>query len=418
MTATAPPPLMPIDEALARVRAAAPAMPAEEVPLSAARGRILAAPIIARLNQPLTDRSAMDGYALRAADLKALPASFKVIAAAPAGGAAEVTIGPGEAARIFTGAVVPEGADTVIIQENTEPAGDGLVRILEAAPEGANIRRRGGDFTTGTVGLAPGEEITARDIMVAAGMNCPRLAVRRRPRVALIATGDELVEAGQEPRPHQTIASSLPALTAAVAAWGAEPVALGIAPDDTAVIAGRISAAIDQGADMIVTLGGASVGDHDLVHKALAQVGFSLDFWKVAMKPGKPMLFGSLGRVPVLGLPGNPVSSMVCALIFLRGAIAAALARAPDPNSDGLGLPREIAMLGGDLPQNGKRHDFLRARLTFTGDGPPTAWPLPVQDSAQTLNFADAECLIPRTPFAQASKAGELYPINPLMGLF
>ena len=413
-------PLMPIEDALAAVRGALPPMQSETISLSEAHGRVLAAPVQAKQDQPLTDRSAMDGYAVRAEDVSQAPVVLVLTGHVSAGGAATHSVGPGQAVRIFTGAVVPEGADVVVIQENCETSADGSnsVRVLQSAQLGANIRPAGSDFHQGDLGLTAGIALSARDILVAAGMNWRELPVSRKPKVALIATGDELVSPGTRLEAHQTISSSLPALETALKAWGAQPISLGIAPDQIDEIAARLQSALDGGADMIVTLGGASVGDHDLVHKSLSQLGFKLDFWKIAMKPGKPMLHGFLGKVPVIGLPGNPVSSMICALLFVRSAIHASLGRSASPDTDALGLPTVLGMLAADLPANGERHDFLRARLTFPADDPPTAWPLNRQDSAQTLNFATAECLIQRTPFSQPSKAGELYPINPLKGLF
>ncbi len=377
-------------------------LPAEEVSLTEGLGRILAEDVTARLTQPPVAVSAMDGYAVRAADVVRVPARLTVIGIAPAGRPFSGAVGPGQAVRIFTGAAVPDGADTIVIQEDAEAAGD-TVLVREGAPERRFIRPAGMDFQAGTVGLAAGRCLTARDIGLAAAMNQPWLKVRRRPRVAILSTGDELVNPGETPGPGQIVCSNSFALAALVRAEGGDPVMLGIARDDPKALTRGIEAA--AGADLLLTSGGASVGDHDLIADALAATGMTLDFWKIAMRPGKPLLFGRLGRMPVLGLPGNPVSSLVCAIVFLRPALATLLGRSIDTGATA------TAQLGRDLPENDRRQDYLRASLTADPRRGLVATPFQRQDSAMLSLLAQAGCLVVRPPHAPPARAGEVVPI-------
>lgn len=397
-----------VEEALDRILAGVGGpLPAEEAPLTEGLGRILAEDVTAALTQPPVAVSAMDGYAVRAADAAGAPARLTVIGTAPAGRPFAGTVGPGQAVRIFTGAAVPDGADAIVIQEDADASGD-IVVLREVARPGRFIRPAGLDFQAGSVGLTAGRRLTARDIGLAAAMNRPWLKLRRRPRVAVLSTGDELVNPGETPGPGQIVSSNAFALAAFVAAEGGEPVMLGIVRDDPAALAGAIAAA--AGADLLLTSGGASVGDHDLIAGALEAAGMRLDFWKIAMRPGKPLLFGTLGRMPVLGLPGNPVSSLVCAMVFLRPALAALLGRVRED------VAPERARLGRDLPANDRRQDYLRSELGRGADGALIAMPFERQDSAMLSLLARAGCLVIRPPDAAPARAGDAVTILRLDG--
>lgn len=396
-----------VEEALARILAAMPALPAETVGLREALGRVLAEPVIARLTQPPSAVSAMDGYAVRAEDVAETPVTLRQIGEAPAGSAYGGTVGPGETVRIFTGGPLPEGADGIVIQENTESDGKNIT-ILKPAPAGHYVRPEGLDFRAGEVGVTAGRRLTVRDVGLAAAMNVPWLRVRRRPRIALLSTGDELVMPGEVVGPNQIIGSNGLSLAAFVEARGGEAMNLGIAPDNIDALARLTSET--RGADLLVTTGGVSVGEHDLVREALGDQGFSLDFWKIAMRPGKPLLFGTVGDTPILGLPGNPVSSLVCAIVFLGPAIDAmqGLGQAPKPAT--------AAVLGAPLGPNDRRQDYLRARLTHDADGRRVATPFDRQDSSMLATLAHADCLIVRPPGAPAAAAGDTVAIVPLAG--
>jgi molybdopterin molybdotransferase len=393
--------LIPVEEALARILAAFAPLPAEQVALADALGRVLAEPVVARRTQPPADVSAMDGYAVRSADVRRAPVSLCRIGESPAGGAFDGVVGAGEAVRIFTGAPVPEGADCIVIQEDTEADG-ARVTVNEAGVAGRHIRKAGLDFREGETGLSAGRLLSARDIALAAAMDRPWLSVRRRPRVAVLATGDEVVMPGDPIGPHQIVSSNTLALAALIEASGGEPVLLGIAPDRAEALAAMAAGA--RGHDLLVTTGGVSVGEHDLVRQALGDRGFDLDFWRIAMRPGKPLLFGSLAGTPVLGLPGNPVSSFVCALVFLRPALGAMLGADLDAGSGGL---RRLARLAAPLAANDRRQDYMRARLARDDDGALVAEAFAAQDSSMLSLLARADGLIVRAPHAPAAAAGE-----------
>jgi molybdopterin molybdotransferase len=395
-----------VEEARERILGALQPLGSEVVAVSAAHGRVLAEDVVARLTQPPAAVSAMDGYAVRAADLGTIPARLRVVGQVAAGSGDPGAIGPGQAARIFTGAALPDGADTIVIQEDADRDGD-WVSVREAPAAGRHIRRAGLDFAAGELGLARGRLLTARDIGLAAAMNWPWLRVTRQPRVAILATGDEVVMPGEPVARGQIVSSNGLALAAFVAACGGAPLNLGVVGDDRAAIAGMAAAA--RGADLLVTTGGASVGEHDLVQAALGDQGLELDFWKIAMRPGKPLLFGRLGGTPVLGLPGNPVSALVCAAIFLRPALQRLLGRPAGAE------PPVHARLGEPLPANDRRQDYLRARLSHQ-DGAAVATPFPVQDSSMVSRLAWADCLIVRPPLAPALAAGERVEILMLGG--
>ncbi len=393
--------LLPVAEARARILAGCvPVDDTEIVPLEQAAGRVLAADIHALRSQPPFASSAMDGYAVRAADIVALPAELEIIGEAPAGHGFTGRVGANQAVRIFTGAPVPDGADTIVIQENTERLDATRVRINEKTQPAAFVRPLGLDFAEGDLVLKAGDRLDAGRITVAAAMNQPLLPVRRAPRVALLATGDELVLPGATPADDQIIASNSFGVRAIAESFGGVVSDLGIAADRQDVIEAAIDRAVAARVDVLVTLGGASVGDHDLVQQALTARGMALDFWRIAMRPGKPLMYGRLDRLHVLGLPGNPVSSLVCSHLFLRPLIAA-LAGTVLPE------PLQRAVLGADLPANDQREDYLRARARRRQDGVLIATAFDKQDSSMMRVFAESDCLIIRAPFAQPAAAGD-----------
>jgi molybdopterin molybdotransferase len=386
-----------VDEALQRLLANVRRQPVEQIGVGAAVGRVLAESLASRVTKPPSAVSAMDGYAVRAEDVAAVPATLRVVAELPAGVRERGRIGPGEAARIFTGAPLPDGADAIVIQEDTTADGD-RVTITESSRPGRHVRKAGLDFAAGEVALRTGQLMAPRHVALAAAMNRPWLKVYRRPQVAVLSTGDEIVSPGDPIGPNQIVSSNSLALAAFVTAEGAIPIDLGVAPDDPAALhrmAGEV-----RGADLLVTTGGASVGKHDLIQSALGEVGLEVDFWQIAVRPGKPLIHGRIGGIPMLGLPGNPVSSLVCAHLFLRPLLRAMV-----------GLPAGRAetvqaRLGAELGANDRREDYLRAKLTRSDDGTLVATPFPVQDSSMIAVLAHADALIIRLPHAPACPAG------------
>lgn len=397
-----------VEEAQRRLLALVKPLGAEQVALTDGLGRVLAEAVIARRTQPPWPVSAMDGYAVRAADLHKIPTRLKVVGAAPAGQAYDGTVKPGEAVRIFTGAPVPDGADCIVIQEDTARDGD-MVEIREAAPAGRYIRPAGLDFRAGEIGLPAGRRLSARDVGFAAAMNRPWLLVHRRPRVAILPTGDEVVMPGDPVGPNQIVSSNSIALAALVTECGGIPVQLAIAPDDNTALQ-RIAAGA-AGADLLLTSGGASVGDHDLVRGALGATGLELDFWTVAMRPGKPLIVGRYRDTPMIGLPGNPVSTLVCGLLFAKPAI--------DRLSGLSGTPETPlrARLAAPLAANDRRQDYLRAQLRRSPDGTLEAEAFAKQDSSMISLLARAGCLVLRRPNAPAAAAGDWVDIIPLDSL-
>jgi molybdopterin molybdotransferase len=388
--------MLSVEEAAARIARHLAPLEAERVPIGTAAGRVLAEEAVASFEQPPAALSAMDGYALRARDAAAVPATLRIIGEAPAGHPFAGRVVEGTAVRIFTGGVMPDGADSVVIQEDTDSR-NGSVTVKEAPRKGQHVRAKGLDFRAGEALLPPGRLLTPRDLALLAAAGFAEVSVTRKPRVAIVATGDELVRPGTRPGPGRVVASSTYALAAMVAKWGGIARDLGILPDRVEAFADLPDKAAD--ADLIVTQGGASVGDHDLVQTALKPKGFSLDFWKIAMRPGKPLIFGRLGKTPLMGLPGNPVSAMVCAVLFLRPALAALLGTRH--------MPTVIeARLAGALKPNGSRQDYVRTRIVRR-EGVVIAEPFALQDSSMQKIFAESDGLIVRKPGAPAAAPGE-----------
>jgi molybdopterin molybdotransferase len=391
--------LMPVAEALSRVLADAEPLPAQSVPLTDAHGRVLTTDIAALRTHPPADVSAMDGYAVRSVDVASIPARLKLVGEVAAGHPFNGIVGAGEAARIFTGGLLPPGSDTIVIQEHASREGD-VVVVTASAAKGRHVRIEGLDFRRGAALLAKGRRLSDRDLALAAAMNQPRLSVHRRPRLAVLATGDELVMPGSSPAAGEIVYSNGYSTMAMARREGCELIDLGIVPDRLQETVEAVRRAKDQGADILATSGGASVGDYDLVRNALANEGLALSFWKVALRPGRPMLHGRLGAMHVLGLPGNPVSAYVCSLLFLVPLIRRLAGRSDvEP-------VLEPALLGCDLPANDERADYLRARLALDPAGVPIAMPAAVQDSSMLTPLAAADCLLLREPHAPAAAAG------------
>lgn len=391
--------LTPVADALALLLSDAAPASSETLPLHEAAGRVLAAPLHALRTQPPFDASAMDGYAVRAKDVATVPARLRVIGEAPAGRQFSGTLGAGKAVRIFTGAPVPKGADTIAIQENVRVLGDGLIEVFETVAAGRHIRVSGLDFRDGDLLLDQGRVLDAAALSLAAAANHPTLTVYRQPLLAIIATGDELLLPGSMPGPDQIISSNAYGVAAIARDAGARVLDLGIAPDRRDAIEAKLSEARAAGADVIVTLGGASVGDHDFIHDVLVGMGVELGFWKIAMRPGKPLMFGRLGAIRCVGLPGNPVASLICSTLFLKPLLLR-LGGRPDAQ------PLRAARLGGAMKENDQRQDYVRARAVETPDG-LVATPFDVQDSSMLRILSQANCAIVRAPFAPESAAGD-----------
>lgn len=392
-----------VEDALVRILAcASPITNQQTVPLEEADGRVLARPLQALLTQPPFSASAMDGYAVRAADVVTLPARLRVIGEAAAGHAFADPIAAGEAVRIFTGAPIPPGASAIVIQENTERAADHVV-VTDGKPDAEHIRPCGGDFRSGDTLIGNDRRLTSRDITLAAAMGHGRIEARRRPVVAVLATGDELVVPGATPGPDQIVCSNALGVAAMVRMAGGEPRLIGIARDSAESLGSHIDRA--AAADILVTIGGASVGDHDLVGPVLARRGLDLSFWKIAMRPGKPLMYGRLDGQHVLGLPGNPVSSLVCARLFLVPLVRALLGLEPEPD-------RSLdAVAACPIGRNGPRAHYMRATLTRAAGGVLHATPAPNQDSSLIRPLAAADCLLVRPINAAPTAAGDRVPV-------
>ena len=389
--------MLSVEEALARIIADVTPTVVDTIPIERAAGRVLAEPLTARITQPPFDASAMDGYAVRAADVAKLPAKLRIIGQAAAGHPFDGEVRPGEAVRIFTGAPVPAGANAIVIQENTTST-DGFVEVREGNPDSGHIRRRGFDFKEAEIILQAGRRLGPRELTLAAAAGYGELPVRRKPLVAILATGDELVPPGILPGPGQIVSSNPLGVAAMLMQAGAETRLLGIANDTRDSLVQHIEAARD--ADVLVTIGGASVGDHDLVGPVLQSLGMELSFWKIAMRPGKPMLHGRLGSQGVLGLPGNPVSSLICTRVFIVPLVRALL-----------GLPQEEAAamrarLSEPVESNGPRQHYMRAVLERGPEGHPQVRLARSQDSSLLAPLAASNALIVRPPHAPALPAG------------
>lgn len=390
--------MLSVAEAQAKVIDGLKTLGSEDVSLAAAHGRVLASDVAANRTQPPSDVSAMDGYAVRHLDVAALPAKLKVVGSIAAGATFQDSLGKGEAARIFTGAPLPKGATTIVIQENTKADGDTVTVVDGAAPAGRHIRRAGLDFKKGDALLKRGHRLNARDLALAAAMNHAQLPCVRAPRVALLATGDELVPPGSPLQPAQIVGASSFGLAANILSWGGVVRDIGIARDNVGDL--RSKAAMAEGCDVFVTMGGASVGEHDLIQSAL-QPELKVSFWKIAMRPGKPLIFGRYGGIPFLGLPGNPVSAIVCALLFLKPMLLRLQGASETP------WRTSTAKLATALGENDTRQDYVRCRLSVDETGALSAEPFPVQDSSMLRPLAAADGLIVRPVKDPARKAGD-----------
>lgn len=391
--------LLSVDEARRRIMADVVVTKSEPVALEKALGRVTAKPIQSLVTQPPFDASSMDGYALRLDDAGQLPATLRLAGASAAGHPYSGEVGAGEAVRIFTGAVMPKGAGVIALQEDCEAGDDGIVTVREAGEAGQYLRPRGYDFSDGEVMIGAGVSLGFRHLSLLASMNVPLVPVRRRPRVAIIATGDELVAPGSTLTQGQIVSSIPHGMAALIEQAGGEPVRLGIARDDLTHLDEMIGKAAD--ADILVTIGGASVGDHDLVQEALGKAGMALDFWRIAMRPGKPLMVGRLNNQRVVGVPGNPVSALVCCLLFVVPLIRGML-----------GLlevmpPVHQAVLQAGVPENGPRQHYMRAVYEISASGQLEVMSLEDQDSSLQALFAKATALIVRPPHAPPAEAGE-----------
>lgn len=408
-----PRPLLPVDDARARILEGLVPGDAERCALAEAMGRVVASDVASRLSLPPEAVSAMDGYAIRVADCQTVGATLTRIGESAAGRPWDGRLGPGQAVRIFTGAVVPDGADGIILQEDVEAGSetDGAVITVNEVPrDGQFIRPAGLDVTAGDIILTAGTVMSARLISLATSAGHTDISVWRRPHIGVLSTGDELVLPGDVPERGQIISSNATYLAAFIRACGAVPVDLGIARDRAGAMLEQVRAA-SLPLDMVVTTGGASVGTHDHLVSDLSSAGTELGFWKIAMRPGKPLLHGRIDGIPLLGLPGNPVSSAVCANIFLRPAIAQL--------SGSSHRPQMIAAeLTEALRENDQRQDYLRSSLRYGEDGRARVTPARKQDSSMISIYANADALIVRPPFDAAKSAGDqvmVMRLDPLM---
>ena len=396
-------PLLPVADALAQITKAMPLMGVETIALADGLGRILAKDVQAEVSHPPHDVSAMDGYAVASADPKEDNPKLQVIGESAAGHPFDGALKPQSAVRIFTGAYLPQGADAIVIQEDTHQDGD-HVTILEKPPAGKYIRKQGQDFAKGDVIAEKGTTLDARRLALIASSGHGTIPVRSKPKVAIISTGDELVSPGETPEHGQIIASNGMFLGHFLKIMGAEAMDFGQIPDDRATLDKAFDQA--QKADLIVTTGGASVGKHDGVAQHMTESD-GLAFWRIAMRPGKPLIFGHLGKTPLLGLPGNPVSTGVCGMVFLAAAVRALLGQ--DPNAE-----TRHAKLSADLPENDQRQDYLRACLEYDDEGQAWVKAFDQQDSGMFKTFAEADALIIRPPFAPPAASGDVVTILPI----
>ncbi len=391
-----------VDEAFEQVMSGISPLEAEEISVADGLDRVLAADVASRVTQPPDAMSAMDGYAVRAEDVASVPVTLTQIGESAAGNGYDGKIGLGETVRIFTGAPLPDGADAIVIQEDTDTDGD-QITVLEGVATGRYVRPAGLDFAEGDVLLKAPKRLNSRDIALICAMNVPWISVMRRPRVAILSTGDELVMPGEPIGPNQIISSNSVGLSAFVQAAGGIPINLGIAKDTSESLQQKLKGI--AGADMLITIGGASVGDYDLIESVLGKEGLDINFGKVAMRPGKPLIFGKIMGIPMLGLPGNPVSAGVTSALFLKPAIDLML------GFEANATPQSSALLGRDLDENDRRQDYLRSTLEVNDEGELVATPFSKQDSSMLATFSKADCLVIRSPHAPAAKKGARVPI-------
>ena len=406
-------PLLAVDEARERIIAGLAPMTSESLPLSDTMGRVLASDVSARLSLPPAAVSAMDGYAVRGGDCSAVGTTLRRIGESAAGRPWDGSVEEGTAVRIFTGAVVPQDADTIVLQEDVsaESEDDGArITISEVPKHGQFIRPAGLDVSKGDLILRAGTMMSARLIALAVSAGHSEISVWRRPHVGILSTGDELVRPGEIPGAGQIISSNATYLSAFVEACGGIPVDLGIARDRPGEMLACVRAA-PAPLDLVITTGGASVGTHDHIVSDLNSAGTELGFWKIAMRPGKPLIHGKIDDIPLLGLPGNPVSSAVCANIFLRPAVARLSGTDHEPQMI-------EAKLGIDLAENDRRQDYLRSVLAYDGNGRPVVTPAKKQDSSMISVYAGANALVVRPPFDPPKTAGDtvmVMPLDPLL---
>jgi molybdopterin molybdotransferase len=389
--------LLAVEDALARILVGAKSLAAETVRLDQACGRVLARSVFAKRNQPPFSASAMDGYAVRHADLGSLPVTLKLIGVSAAGHAFNGQVKTGTTVRILTGAPLPKGADTIVIQENTTRNGT-VVNILNETALGKNIRRPGLDFAKGDLLVPANKILSPRDLGLLAAGNNSVVKVYRKPKLVLFTTGDELVLPGKRPRADQIVSSNSHALAAMAQQFGAEVVNLGIVKDSLKATIAAVRKGL--GADVLLTTGGASVGDHDYVQAAFKACGVAIGFWKIALRPGKPLMYGRKGKTHVMGLPGNPVSALVTARIFLKPLLDVMAGQTPADNN-------LTAILDGHLPENDHRQDYIRATLSEKPDGRRIVTPFPQQDSSMQRTLQSSHALIIRAPNAQSAKTGD-----------
>ncbi len=393
--------LLPVDEARARILKGVKPLPPETVKLEMALGRVLAKAVMAKRDQPPFAGSAMDGYAVRAEDVTTVPVQLALIGTSAAGRAYSGTLRPGTAVRILTGAPLPKGADAVVIQENTSRVGP-LLTVLQPSSPGKHVRRPGLDFAAGDELVPANHKLGPRDIGLLSAGNAATVSVRRKPRIVVFATGDELILPGQKPRPDQIVSSNSHALQALAESFGAEVINLGIVRDTLKATIAAVRKGLD--ADILISTGGASVGDTDFVQEAFKACGVKIDFWKIAIRPGKPFMHGRRGKTHVMGLPGNPVSALITARIFLKPLIAAMQGF---PTEE----PETLARLTAAMPANDGRQDYVRAALSVAADGTRTVTPFAAQDSSMQRTLQQSQALIIRPPEAPAAPANSLVPV-------
>lgn len=398
--------MLSVDEAIERILVHATPVGTRVVPLAEANGRILAVPVVAASDQPPFAASAMDGYAVRAEDVRA-GAVLELVGESQAGAGLQGKVASGQCVRIFTGAPMPEGADSVVMQELATAKGKAIA-FAESARIGQSVRKRGNDFATGEELIATGTRLGPAAISLIAAANQAQVSVHKRPGVALLATGDELVAPGTELAEGQIVASNSWGLSALFSSIAGDVHDLGIAPDNETALAESLQRAFDTGAEVIVTTGGASVGDHDLVQPVLQSLGVEIDFWKMAMRPGKPLMFGTKGHRLVFGLPGNPVSALVTATVAVLPALRQ-MAGLAEPRWRPMRLPLAAA-----IPANGPRRHFLRGNMVLDDEGTPAAMPLTETDSAHLSSLAGADLLIVQREDSPALEKDALVEVIPL----